>query len=186
MTITSFYADAKRRIDNRRKERHAPIHWRPARISRTKGGVTYHDVHGVESFIPTDELRAARKAVRRGAKLLDQRLPGWESVLQLDKLELSSCELCVCGQLGWATKTKEFKAIWNEDPNRTPFSVMTEYLGIESYGYAPDPDDASTPSDFGFDSGYDDLGVHFSYHALEVEWHRLVSRRLRTGKVSGS
>jgi len=39
------------------------------------------------------------KTVERGAALLDERLPGWEDRIDLDKLDLSSTCNCVVGQL---------------------------------------------------------------------------------------
>jgi hypothetical protein len=48
----------------------------------------------------------ARTAVKRGAALLDQAMPGWwkknrgrGKTIDLDMLQLSSCHLCVLGQL---------------------------------------------------------------------------------------
>lgn len=37
--------------------------------------------------------------VARGAALLDEKRPGWFRAVDLDGLELSSCEACVLGQL---------------------------------------------------------------------------------------
>jgi hypothetical protein len=37
--------------------------------------------------------------VARGAALLDGRRPGWAEAVDLDELELSSCQYCVLGQL---------------------------------------------------------------------------------------
>ena len=37
--------------------------------------------------------------VRRGAKLLDKTLPGWEKKIRLHDLDLNNCEVCILGQL---------------------------------------------------------------------------------------
>lgn len=38
--------------------------------------------------------------VRRGAELLDERMPGWADRIDLDKFNLASGHCCVRGQLG--------------------------------------------------------------------------------------
>lgn len=39
------------------------------------------------------------KAAENGAALLDKRYPGWEAEIDLDILEMNSCDHCVLGQL---------------------------------------------------------------------------------------
>lgn len=42
----------------------------------------------------------ARERVARGVALLDEKRPGWERLIQLGSLNLSTCHECVLGQLG--------------------------------------------------------------------------------------
>ena len=44
-------------------------------------------------------MTAIKDSVQRGMALLDAKLPGWEEGIDLDKLDLWDCELCVLGQL---------------------------------------------------------------------------------------
>lgn len=41
----------------------------------------------------------AQVLVTRGAKLLDERVPGWWRRIRLETLKMSDCSLCVLGQL---------------------------------------------------------------------------------------
>ena len=43
--------------------------------------------------------RQMREQVQRGAALLDIVCPGWEQIIQVDKLDLSSQSFCILGQL---------------------------------------------------------------------------------------
>lgn len=47
------------------------------------------------------QLAKMDRAVKRGAKFLNRKLPGWfkPNAVKLTKLRLSSCEACVLGQL---------------------------------------------------------------------------------------
>lgn len=42
---------------------------------------------------------ALKENVKRGAKLLDEKVPSWYTSINLDTLELSSCLECILGQL---------------------------------------------------------------------------------------
>ena len=45
------------------------------------------------------EATSAAEAVQNGALVLDQKAPGWWQKIDTEKLDLTSCETCVCGQL---------------------------------------------------------------------------------------
>jgi len=45
----------------------------------------------------------ARERVARGAALLDEKIPGWFRSVDVDTLQISSCHLCVLGQLSGST-----------------------------------------------------------------------------------
>lgn len=42
---------------------------------------------------------SVKQRVERGARWLDENFPGWEGRIDLDTLELSSSEQCICGQV---------------------------------------------------------------------------------------
>lgn len=42
----------------------------------------------------------AAEAVARGAAMLDEQHPGWHRYINISRLDISSCQNCVCGQLG--------------------------------------------------------------------------------------
>jgi hypothetical protein len=42
---------------------------------------------------------SVKERVERGAKLLDEHRPGWELKIDLQALDLSSCDRCVLGQI---------------------------------------------------------------------------------------
>lgn len=61
----------------------------------------------------------ATARVAKGAALLDQKLPGWAQKVDVGRLELSDCRVCVLGQLGNALPGDEMdrydamaKLIW--------------------------------------------------------------------------
>lgn len=55
------------------------------------------------SYPPSpDAKRRAREAVGRGARLLDENIPGWP-LLVSEPLQMRSASLCVLGQIGRAT-----------------------------------------------------------------------------------
>lgn len=57
---------------------------------------------------PDDECPACR--VDRGIALLDERRPGWWEDVDVRKLEMASCYLCVLGQTG-SSYAEEFLAL---------------------------------------------------------------------------
>lgn len=45
------------------------------------------------------EAQSAAEAVQNGALMLDEKSPGWWQKINLEALDLTSCESCVCGQV---------------------------------------------------------------------------------------
>ena len=44
-------------------------------------------------------LKEARERVARGVKLLNEKKPGWKKKIDRERLDMSSCEDCILGQL---------------------------------------------------------------------------------------
>jgi hypothetical protein len=93
--------------------------------------------------------------VSSGAQLLDESAPGWHRLIDLDRLDLSSCNKCVCGQLG-------------------------RQLGWELF-----PGMNDFPEEFGFEIHFDaderpttDGEVRALYRRLDEEWFKAVQTRL--------
>lgn len=173
--VSMFYAEARRYVRRKINGDWRGLPYTDVKIERTPTGVNYTNGWGYTHFIDAQELKAARNAVKRGASLLDKKLPGWENQLVPQGLVLASCELCVCGQLAWATKAPEFRSIMKAT-NEDSFESMLRFLGLTD----EDGNTLRESSEYGFCDGYDrNLDLLYSFEALEVEWHRLVSRRLR-------
>lgn len=74
----------------------------------------------------TSEL--AIEQVARGAAVFDEMLPGWHQWINLDRLDISSCEDCVVGQLVGdyrfnAERVREFIRMRTGQP----VSILTDY-----------------------------------------------------------
>lgn len=99
-----------------------------------------------------------REAVKRGAKMLDEKRPGWEGEINIARLELSRCSQCILGQL--------YGHYWKG----------TEKLNIDSDSWGADE---RNPAWFGFDRlagfGYNEGTAH--YDAIRDEWAKLIMER---------
>lgn len=82
------------------------------------------------------------ECVGRGAAVLDDKIPGWESKINTDELYLGSCEACVLGQLfgDYATGTTEFGFEVDDDGGVSHAAVewATEH-GFETDGWGYEP-----------------------------------------------
>lgn len=154
--------------DNERKPQ-------PVKIAKQHGGVYYTNPYGKTKWIDTAELANARQAVKRGARLLDKHVPDWVETIQLDMLTIAHCDVCVCGQLAQAADKRtlspeqkeyyenigtDWDLIWNEIAREEGFTGL--HAEAIAHGFLS----------VGCLSGY-------SFEALEVEWHRLITRRQR-------
>lgn len=75
--------------------------------------------------------------IERGAALLDERRPGWEAEIDLDRLNLASSTDCVLGQLWgsreWVGYTRGLKVLRLGDYNYTPNAKLHGFtLGLDS------------------------------------------------------
>lgn len=172
------------RVLNREAEKHYPYEkTRPVQVVKSPtGGVIYTDIHGETETIGPNQLKAARKVVARGVKLLDEKTPGWVEAIVPEALQLSSCQICVCGQLGFAINAPKVQRKIRE--GQDPFGAMIQFLGITDEDGEYETRHI-TPSLFGFDKGSTTIQVEgqtrrveYNYPALEVEWNRVVTRRL--------
>lgn len=107
----------------------------------------------------------AAEAVANGAQLLDEKLPGWWRTIDLETLNLSRCDLCVCGQLtstmlGFVTGHP--LALYEQTLNK---------LGLKWL---------DTDADYGFNVPNDlEYGEETAWFLeLETEWKQLIVTRL--------
>ena len=98
-------------------------------------------------------------AVARGIDLLDRHIPGWAGLIDLDELDIESCNHCILGQVARET------------------GVDSEYLGrfgamldrLDLHGRAVD--------EHGFDAPYDGRKDGTGYSTLTALWANEVAAR---------
>jgi len=119
-------------------------------------------------------LKSYKERVARGAMLLDYLVPGWHKKIDLDRLRLSSCTDCVCGQLAFTTASKAIKRELDYDP-WDAWTTFRRYLA-RKLGRREKIDLAqeilNNPSHFGF------VTIREGYPSLDREWRRVIEERL--------
>lgn len=99
--------------------------------------------------------RKLRQAVDQGARLLDLKRPGWARIIDLDRLDISSCWNCILGQVYGAFGTGEVR------------------LGL---GYGDD--DIGLPMQYGFESvSILQANQQEDYRRLRALWREEILRR---------
>lgn len=114
--------------------------------------------------------RNATEAVARGAALLDEKVPGWWRVIDLDALDMGNCTQCMLGQLfghdiekALGSTTFGLPLIPGYIPlDMTGFGRGCETLGIRT----------SSANEIGCNDSY-----RFSYADLKCEWTRVIAER---------
>jgi len=110
--------------------------------------------------------------------MLDEQVPGWHRVIDLNELRLSNCELCVCGQIGRAFDEKHLRGI--RKPRRgSQFSGVLVFLKKK---LATNASTFEIAERFGFDLA---TRKH-SYEALDRAWRREIRRRLKADQKAAS
>lgn len=62
--------------------------------------------------------RTTRDRVQRGARLLDEKKPGWEKEIEIDHLNMEMVDRCILGQVvmnGAPGYTNGLRVLWGED-----------------------------------------------------------------------
>jgi len=113
----------------------------------------------------TKELTNVETRVRRGAKLLDKKVPDWLDRVKLRVLRLESPSSCVLGQA-----FKDAIAGWNE----TGYEAGLEFLKLDDdraadYGFTHCSVDSSEPTIF--------LGSNEEFDYLTKFWKAEIQRR---------
>ena len=98
-------------------------------------------------------MSTVTERVARGAALLDEKIPGWDSRIDLDVLDIDSCAQCILGQV--------FAAESSYYPVARGFGAGIDELGL----------DDSVIEDLGFDDT-DGLITQVS-----AEWRRVITER---------
>jgi hypothetical protein len=110
--------------------------------------------------------------VKRGADLLDEKLPGWFIEIDLYKLELSNACQCVLGQLATdIVPRRRWLQVWRRTGDKPRYFAARDELHLndrqcKTHGFTAD----------------DDAGV--SYMQLDEAWKVLIKRRLRLRTLS--
>lgn len=102
-------------------------------------------------------------AVKRGAHFMDEHYPNWATAIQLDRLEMNDCAVCVVGQ-----------AIGDYS------NSIAEMSGTRSY--------SREANDWAEENGFDvpnalsgDYAIQNYYRKLETLWTEQVRERLGDG-----
>lgn len=107
-----------------------------------------------------------KERVARGAALLDRIVPGWEKRIDLEKLDLASCEFCVCGQLANTSRSR-FVRERLEDP-RDGYYVFLDYIKSKR---KTDGESYEISDEFGF-------STYGSFSYLNRQWKNLIEERV--------
>ena len=72
-------------------------------------------------------MTTSEERVALAAKMLDEYVPGWHNMIDLDTLEMGSCAHCVLGQVfGWENEQR-IKDIVEIDPYKDMYKEMPGY-----------------------------------------------------------
>lgn len=116
--------------------------------------------------------KPARLAVQLGIEFLDANVPNWREQIDLDRLDLGSCQTCVLGQL-FADYDEEQYGQANDWMNPSGFQRGSWVLHdwIETH-VDPDYDTGMVDiaSIYGFDSQ-----EFVNYTQLEAEWRKVLA-----------
>lgn len=120
-----------------------------------------------------------QEKVHRGAKVLDQVIPGWEKRVNLETLRMGSATLCMLGQLfGANTETaiaKEmYPELWQKMNNESHCGYLTGSRMIPSLVGSPVCDIDQAP----FDSDLKALGIACSGVNTRCYWAEEAATRL--------
>lgn len=107
--------------------------------------------------------READRRVARGAALLDAKMPGWASRIDLNVLDLTSDYACVLGQL--FSEPQLLDGVCRAD-----YFLGTTVLGLRSHGQA---------EQHGFDTPWDNAEP--TYPQLDAAWIKLIKARHDAG-----
>jgi hypothetical protein len=113
---------------------------------------------------------------RRGAALLDRLYPSWFKKIDLDKLALTSCTDCVCGQLARKSgirAMREERSIVGEDG--VSWTTFTQWMAKKLTRRTSDEVWFTESFEHGFIAHSD-----YGYRVLDKEWGRIVRERLET------
>ncbi len=126
---------------------------------------------------------AATRAVKRGARLLDNVLPGWEKRVEIDRLSIASTCNCVLGQVyrGVAPNERSGYGAAAGDATWRDLSGVNKRTKLGRSLFAMREKLAKKrPRYYGFDAdtmNRSGMGSYW-YMDLDTEWKREIERRL--------
>ena len=82
----------------------------------------------------SDKQPTVKSIVAKGAKLLDEKKPGWASKIKTDKLYMNSNDDCIIGQLFKGDCDKGLTKLGGIDPEE--YGFMPRGFGCEDYNGA--------------------------------------------------
>ena len=108
------------------------------------------------------------KKIAMGMALLDEKLPGWENQVDLQRLALNDCRRCVVGQLCGDDSYTAYQTFWHQ-------------LRVWEIG-----DSLSQAREYGFalwEGSLDDNLIPPEYTTLTAEWRDAITDRRATNKA---
>lgn len=112
------------------------------------------------TFSEADNFRPFEREVRRGIELLDSKVPEWRERMDWDRLDMSSCSLCVGAQAYRGQYASHWAMPW------TPYRFAMNELGLFAEN---DVDKALGEHGFVI---LDDAPEGWTYQVLAEEWRR--------------
>lgn len=109
------------------------------------------------------------KKIAMGMALLDEKLPGWEDQVDLERLALNDCRRCVVGQLCGADDHTAYYKFWNQ----------LQVWGILTYG-EESPTSLDQACEYGFalpERTLCDDPLRLMYANLTEEWRDAILTR---------
>jgi hypothetical protein len=122
-------------------------------------------------------MRNHDENVQRGAALLDEKVPGWDKLIDLDTLRMSSCTSCIVGQVMLTTHADEIGKYYSD--SRVYARGLTILGVLEDEGDYDEGDQAigfnlyPEEDDDGEEVGPDDP----DWAALGEAWKKLILAR---------
>lgn len=122
-------------------------------------------------------MNDTEERVERGARLLDEIAPGWETRINLETLDLESTYSCICGQL-FAENGRTSELSQGPSFYQSGFDWFACTLYEQGAAWAKALGAKAHTSQFGFDIEAEE------YEELQDAWIDLIKDRFNSGTLS--
>ena len=137
-------------------------------------------------------MTTSEKVVAKGAALLDDKVPGWWKVINLQKLDINDCHTCMLGQLfGYEVETALGAALFGLPTSRPvaacgrpltnselTFNGHTGYArGVKSLDLVSSLATSVYTNELTTSSTGVNIGISNSYENLRCAWAKVIAER---------